>query len=647
MGTYIKNSCGGNCSPTLTCCVPSFKVKRKSATLNLVGFSPFTCPNPPAPAPNTPITRYLEYKVNCSFAQAGCGTPIQKSATTTYTIDPFTELQCVSGDVSVFCGCVNGSNESFTCSTTSQTTDCGPGSIPPEYAGCTTSNKITLTLGQPYTINDVVTKVDSMLSGNPLDDVMKFPAWNSDAQILAGTGGSTAVSWQPVSACSTLSTLFYKSDYSVTKSELKLEFLGKTKVKVFFTSQDGGAATLESTTEYNKDQSVTISPPSAPGVRTLEFVSEGSSDFSTFSSSVTPVTTGQRVSKVRNGEAPFAGFIGPDCKRYAVMTTENSYSLDASGSGDGSYRYSDGNVESSSNNSSKNENYSVTITNSIDGTTYNYSGSGSSSSSGHFIYPEALYTDITSSTMAADGTLTTISSGTMTPGVPYDPQTETYGPDTTYSQGFSMEFALCDRTSTNTNTAPAYENGPPVTTTTTKTEQLDTSGSSTSSTVGREISESWDWNSDDEEANGSTSNSTTYTSTTTWSGDMANTLTPANSTTTSWASNGGLCSWKSESLDGDGAESQSLTANFNVSVTVPSVSEPTSPTNYKTFVHWFVVTNDSSNPNCPTRSVRAENRTKFNYVRGPFSTTESETLPNDLHVTHCITNMAASTEVQL
>jgi hypothetical protein len=632
-------------------------VKRKSATLNLVGFSPFTCPNTPAPAPNTPITRYLQYRVNCSSAQVGCVIPIQKSATTTYTIDPFTGLQCVSGDVSVGCGCVNGSNESFTCSPTSQTTNCGPATI---TEGCTDqadaqgNNTITLSLLQSYTINDVVTKVDSMLSGNPLDDVMKFPAWNSDAQIFAGTGGSTAVSWQPVSACSTLSTLYYKSEYSVTKSELKLEFLGKTKVKVFFTSQDGGAATLESTTEYNKDQSVTISPPSQPGVRTLELVSEGSSDFSTFSSSVTPVTTGQRVSKVRNpapeGEAPFAGFIGPDCKRYAVMTTENSASTNKTLTTSVIARpFPGANLEGFDMTETRDDNYSTTITTDINGTNSVSSGSGSLSYTFNSVDNFFGASDYTSdSTLAADGTLTTIS--TYTDRGQGQPSSYTETSEGFYTVG--TVAALCDRTTT-TGTSEPFERSSQILlpATATTTEKLTVSGSSSASSFETTSSgsDSSTYNENGEESSSSYSvNATrTSTSTTTWSGDMANTLTPANSTTTSWASNGGLCSWKSESLDGDGAESQSLTANFNVSVTVPSVSEPTSPTNYKTFVHWFVVTNDSSNPNCPTRSVMAGNRTKFNYVRGPFSLTESETLPNDLHVTHCITNMAASTEVQL
>jgi hypothetical protein len=484
-----------------------------------------------------------------------------------------------------------------------------------------------------------------MLSGNPLDDVMKFPAWNSDAQILAGTGGSTAVSWQPVSACSILSTLYYKSDYSVTKSELKLEFLGKTKVKVFFTSQDGGAATLESTTEYNKDQSVTITAPSAPGVRTLELVPEGSSDFSTFSSSVTPVTTGQRVSKVRNppaeGETPFAGFIGPDCKRYAVMTTENSYSLTEAAA----YTLIDPGYEGTFYESDRNDDTHVTVTDSITGRTVVYGGSITTNVK--YNRNECVTTESTTGTMNADGTVTyqrtrsAAGCGTN----PDNDESMDYSATDSYYDGNTNSYAIqhlqfgptnCNRTSTSGGVDYGGWTDPLTTT----TEQVTVSGSSITSMV------NVSWTSTFE--NGSQSYNRTQTSTTTWSGEMTDTLTPANSTTTSWESNGGLCSWITQSADEYvGTESQSLTANFNVSVTVPTVAEPTPPTNYKTQVHWFVVTNDSSNPNCPTRSVRAENRTKFNSVRGPFSLTESATLPTDLNVTHCITNMAASTEVQL
>ena len=653
MGTYIKNSCGGNCSPTLTCCVPSFKVKRKSATLNLVGFSPFTCPNTPVPAPNTPITRYLEYKVDCSSAQfspgdpmyrgyVGCGTAIYKSASTTYTIDPFTGLQCVSGDVSVGCGCDNGSNNSFTCSPTSQTTDCDPASLPPEYAGCTTSNTISLSLGQPYTITNVVTKVDAMMSANSLDNVAKFPAWNSDAQILAGTGGSTAVSWQPVSPCSVLSTLYYKSDYSVTKSELKLEFLETAKLKTYFTPQAGGAKTLESEVTYNKNQSVTISAPTTPGVRTLEVISATAPSSPTFASSITPVTTGQRVILIPN-----SGFEvrGPGCKAYDAVTTVNSYSYSSSSSGSSAY-YPNGRGspigEGGSGTSSRRDNYTVTITRSIDGTTSVSSGTGSFSDDFQGINIWSS-TENTSRTLAADGTLTTVRSGTSTDYNGQNPYS--YGPDTTEAPyEVPMNLALCNRTTTNTTTDTPYEWGPLVTTTTTTTEQRSISGSSSTSSVQITRSTSYTLNNDYQDYNGSSTESITWTSTSTYTDPP---LTPANSTPETYDSNGGLCSWKNRSGTGRWEDSQSLTANFNVSVTVPTVAEPATPTNYKTFVHWFVVTDDSSNPNCPTRSVRAENRTKFNYVRGPFSVTESATLPTDLNVTHCITNMAASTEVQL
>jgi|GEM_PF-5033166 len=653
MGTYIKNSCGGECCPTLLCSAFLVKVKRKSATLNLVGFSPFTCPNTPAPAPNTPITRYLQYRVNCSSAQVGCVTPIQKSTTTTYTIDPFTGLQCVSGDVSVGCGCVNGSNESFTCSPTSQTTNCGPLDPPPEYEGCTDisaggDKTVSISLSQPYTINNVESNVDSIMAGNPLDDVMKFPAWDSDAQIIAGTGGNTAVSWDAVSPCSILSTLFYKSDYSVTKSELLLEFLGTTTVKVYFTPQEGGPKTLESETEYDAGESVTISAPSSIGVRTLELTFAGSPSSSNFPSIVTPVTTGQRVSKVRNADAPFAGFIAPDCKRYAVLTTVSSYSYSASGSSEFRHVYPYYNDwEGITYDLNANENFTSTITESIDGQTAVYGGSGSSVTNVMFRTDQNHISNsvgTTTKALAADGTLTTITTTVDT----FQGETTTYGPFTTEEPyNVPTSTALCDRTTTTTSTAPTYEGGPPVTTTTTTTEQRSISGSSISSTVGIETSVSWNRIQYDDTETGAFSYSTNYSFNMTWSGDMADTLTPENSTTTTWESNGGLCAYKTESADGNDAESQSLTANFNVSVTVPTVSEPTSPTNYKTFIHWFVVTNDSSNPNCPTRSVMAENRTKFNYVRGPFSLTESATLPNDLHVTRCITNMAASTEVQL
>jgi hypothetical protein len=489
-----------------------------------------------------------------------------------------------------------------------------------------------------------------MMAGNPLDDVMKFPAWDSDAQIIAGTGGNTAVSWDAVSPCSILSTLFYKSDYSVTKSELLLEFLGTTTVKVYFTPQEGGPKTLESETEYDAGESVTISAPSSIGVRTLELTFAGSPSSSNFPSIVTPVTTGQRVSKVRNpppeGEAPFVGFIGPDCKRYAVLTTVSSYSYSASGSSEARYGPPGGDWEGSTYDLNANENFTSTITESIDGQTAVYGGSGSSVENSMFRLSEdniSTSVETTTKALAADGILTTTTTTVDT----YQGETYTYGPFTTEDPyNVPTSTALCDRTTTTTSTAPTYEGGPPVTTTTTTTEQRSISGSSISSTVGIETSVSWNSTQGDETQTGAFSYSTNYSFNRTWSGDMANTLTPENSTTTSWASNGGLCSWKTESADGNDAESQSLTANFNVSVTVPTVAEPTPPTNYKTFVHWFVVTDNTSNPNCPTRSVRAENRTKFNYVRGPFSVTESETLPNDLHTISCITNMSAATEVQ-
>jgi hypothetical protein len=479
-----------------------------------------------------------------------------------------------------------------------------------------------------------------MLAGQPFDNTTKFPAANMDAQIISGSNGDTSVSWQPADPCSLLSTLFYRTDYSVTKSELKLDFLDKTKVKVFFTPQVGGERTLESETEYEEDQSVTISAPSQPGVRTLELVSSAASNFSPIASSITPVTTGQRVSKVRNppaeGETTFEGFLAPDCRYYSTFTVQTNASYSSG------YTQVSGSPPGTNSNSSWN--FNSTITESINGRdevcggtwSVKYELSDVPLTGGWRMFPNLYgtgpdYPDVCE--RYDDGSSERL--GTIEP---------LFG-------GSLYAYTPCNNASQSTNNPNQF---------TTSTSQTNNTRSVTGTTISFTNSSSSsiyykegpDPNSEypDEYMELDSSTSASATTTYTWSGELTDTLTDGpngNSTTTTWESNGGLCSWKTASADGNSLESQSLTANFNVSINAPVVEPPAPAPTYKTYVHWFVVTDDTTDPRCPKRSVRAENRTHGpSSARGPFSLTETETLPNILNVTICITNMAVATEVQ-
>lgn len=630
MGTYIKNNCGGGCGPPVN-------VKRKSATLNLVGFAPFTCPD--VPPPET-ITRYLQYQVNCSSATIGCGEgQTKKSASTTYNIDPFTGLQCVSGDLHVGCGCAyNPAVADSSCSATQMRTNCGPADG---------NNTVSLNLSQSYTIANVAANVDTLLGSVDLDDTATFPAENTDGEIICGTGGSVAVSWSVLAAevCGTLSTLYYKSDYSVTKSTLKLSFLGPTTVKYFFTAQAGGAKTPAGEETWAAGDSVTVFAPSLPGTKSIEIISETHGN-TLIPSTLSYVGTGTRNHKERNppegGGDPFTGFLAPDCKRYATKTVVSTYTYTNNSTAQSvnttQHIYDTTNISESSSGSFVN-----TAIYSIDGASSISSGSGNKDYSAIVEFDDPLFPGEPSisssesrvSNLSDTGELTTIRTITYY-GYTDPPQTKT-GPYLV-----PIASANCDKETSTAYSPPIpIYNSIAIISLSVVASTREVTGTTLTQKV--EITDTGTY-----EANGVTRNTNNYSSTetiVTWSGELADTLTDENSTTTTWASNGQTCSWKTASSDGGSADSQSLSANFNVSVNAPVVAALDDEPSYKTYVHWFVVTDDSTNANCPTRQVAAHNQTHTTSSRGPFSVTDSESPAADLNQTHCITHTAVLTEL--
>lgn len=293
-----------------------------TASLPLHGFSPYDCDG----EGSSSDTRYLSITYS-GMATSGCG-PYKKhgEASRTYTIDPMTGYQCISGDSEPRFWC-NQSREADQCSATSRKWDCGIISNSEKNLNCgvgkdsegnTLRKPLTESLSQPYTLNGVESNVDALLSQNPITDTSMPPG--AAGTVVAGTGHSI-ITWQAGAATS---AYFYKGSGHVMKTKLRIKFPTARTYKLVTKDEDGNVIS-EVTREATAGQFIDVPPPSSPGYTSVD----PSCGFPTLGTSLEcnvsgGYTTRRRVCRDDSYEEipcpPCPMFIGPDCKEYNTIT---------------------------------------------------------------------------------------------------------------------------------------------------------------------------------------------------------------------------------------------------------------------------------------------------------------------------------------
>jgi hypothetical protein len=416
-----------------------------TASLPHHGFAPFSCDG--GSNSNT-STRYLTNTVS-GLATTGCGEYKKHGqASRSYTIDPMTGYVCIGGEPAPYFWCSPGSREADQCSPTSRKWDCGIISNSQKALNCgkgqdEDGNPLRLTLEEnlsdAYTLDDVESNVDALLSQNPIDD-------NSMPPGVAGTvvtgSGHSIITWGGTAATS---AYFYKGNGQVMKTKLRVTFPTATSYKLVTKDESGGVLS-EITREATAGQVITVPPPSSPGYTTVEPSCAFPSIPTTLDCNVSGGTTTSRLvcrdDSTEEIPCPSCNyFIGPDCEQYNTKTVTSS----ATGSYESSYffGFGDGDDVNSELNASGN-------TNSVTTTTINGDCSQTNSCEGTkevidvFTYSEAIggfaASDITTTTdnidlCTGEGTCTQSvvypdfpeenRSNSISCGYAYDPSTAT------------------------------------------------------------------------------------------------------------------------------------------------------------------------------------------------------------------------------
>jgi hypothetical protein len=316
MISLSKPTTSGGCSccdkdeetPPSSCAV---EIRSVTATLSLIGYSAFGCGSNVSPTP--PYTRYLTYKAsgfgNFIDSCNSVGSYREPNASVTYTIDPFTGITCQSGSVGVSFLCNGTTGNELSCTDTNAEYDCG---ITSDECG-QTQFKFKNSLEDPYTIEDVLDNVDTMLSRVDSLVYTGMPP-QTIASVKNGTGHSVLV-WQ---ATRNHIAQFYKTDTSVLKTRLYVRFLADTVYYLNNTAYNGTAG-----------QEIVVNAPLGQNVSFTPYCNLYLPNYIITNNNGT-VTTKTRT--IDNYDPYNCGginyLLGPDCEKYdkIVATTTAQYS---------------------------------------------------------------------------------------------------------------------------------------------------------------------------------------------------------------------------------------------------------------------------------------------------------------------------------
>jgi hypothetical protein len=309
------------------CCGLDAVFQSLTASLPHHGFSARSCPGDTVNL--DPPIKYLTLTYS-GLATTGCGEykkhgPAERS----YVIDPKTGYQCIGGDPSPSFWCSPGTNEPEQCSETSKKWDCGPLPQSRIDQNCGEDKdedgnllRLTLeeTMSNPYTIDDVESNVDSLLSENPITENSMPPG--VAGTVVAGSGHSI-ITWSGAAAAT--SAYFYKAFGQVMKTKLRVTFPNGGLYKLV-TKDESGEVVSEEEKQATKGQVITVPPPESPGYTTVEPVSCAFPSIpTTLDSDVSGnYTTKRKACRNEAGdEIPCPScnyFIGPDCEQYNTKT---------------------------------------------------------------------------------------------------------------------------------------------------------------------------------------------------------------------------------------------------------------------------------------------------------------------------------------
>lgn len=321
----------------LSCsCCCFVEVRSVSASLSLVGYSPFTCEGSEPPQTET---RYLKYRASGDGLVEACGAQAQtQRISQEWEVDPHTGIICYSSSgeentVSRGCG------ELSSCSPTTKYFVCQNDTTDP-CTGSTEGETTTWSesLSEQYTISDVESNVDAMLnSANPYGQ-NGVPSGRS-GYVLSGTSNRTLI-WSNSYASNRAS--HENNGYSVSKTKLFVQFTKGTEY--ILTYSDGRKVKGRA----GAGQRITINPPATPNTW-VDITIEQKSPIGCCTTTISPPKhSGRTTSMVfvpdqDNGSStPY--FMGPDCKMYRrfVVSVESSHTCGEASSSNYQANYEDG-----------------------------------------------------------------------------------------------------------------------------------------------------------------------------------------------------------------------------------------------------------------------------------------------------------------
>lgn len=247
----------------LSLCKPLAHVKIIEASLSLVGYAPFT---------GSSSTRYLRktescrcgIRRNCGTQSAG-STPFQvnryagyRSASDTLTkttnLDPFTNLECVTGDYIE--SCLTGGGCSVTEeSATSRTTECAD--TCPSTCGQSSSGlpkRLIESLSQPYSLDDVSDNVSDLLDGADWD---QLPGWGMIGTVIPASDNDHVLSYRSASG-ERWRAEHRRDGQTVSKTKILVRFLEDTG----YTIDENGSLSMH---HASKGDTIDINAPDSPG----------------------------------------------------------------------------------------------------------------------------------------------------------------------------------------------------------------------------------------------------------------------------------------------------------------------------------------------------------------------------------------------
>lgn len=255
--------------PIFAACKPIAEVKMIEISLSLTGYSPFVCDEETPPEQGT---RYLRQTIEANFIadqrfvikQGTIPTTLwgpissrdSKTTEEAREIDPYTSLTCITGDVG-FTMPSGFTLDEESCTETQLVYESEENRPKCDEDEEDVKKQITYKLSNAYSIDDVANKVDE---GFGMFNWSDLPANNTKGTALFGSGGLSENSALMLSRAGTeWSAIHTRSETSVTKRKLRVEFIFATKYTKITTDSNGEET--EEVLDAEEGEVLEIDPP--------------------------------------------------------------------------------------------------------------------------------------------------------------------------------------------------------------------------------------------------------------------------------------------------------------------------------------------------------------------------------------------------